>query len=115
MLTGTQEGADHIEVQELADRLLGGDASLLLVDIRTPEEFSGFHIRTAVNIQAADLPIALAPHKNKGLIVLYSNGMTHPAQARDSLARLGFSNVYQLTDGLQGFLDTCLKPVSLRV
>ena len=115
LLTGTQEGADHIEVQELADRLLGGDASLLLVDIRTPEEFSGFHIRTAVNIQAADLPIALAPHKNKGLIVLYSNGMTHPAQARDSLARLGFSNVYQLTDGLQGFLDTCLKPVSLRV
>jgi thiosulfate/3-mercaptopyruvate sulfurtransferase len=114
LLTGMQEGADHIEVQELADRLLGGDASLLLVDIRTPEEFAGFHIRTAVNIQAADLPIALAPHKNQGLIVLYSNGMTHPAQARDSLARLGFTNVYQLTDGLQGFLDTCLKPVSLR-
>jgi thiosulfate/3-mercaptopyruvate sulfurtransferase len=114
LLTGMQEGADHIEVQELADRLLGGDASLLLVDIRTPEEFAGFHIRTALNIQAADLPAALAAHKNQGVIVLYSNGMTHPAQARDSLARLGFANVYLLTDGLQGFLDTCLKPVSLR-
>ena len=114
LLTGMQEGADHIEVQELADRLLGGDASLLLVDIRTPEEFAEFHIRTAINIQVADLPTALAPRKNQGMIVLYSNGMTHPAQARDSLARLGFGNVYQLTDGLQGFLNTCLKPVSLR-
>ena len=47
-------------------------------------------------------------------MVLYSNGMTHPAQARDALARLGFRNVYILTDGLQGFIETCLKPVSLR-
>jgi 3-mercaptopyruvate sulfurtransferase SseA/uncharacterized membrane protein YedE/YeeE len=114
LLTGLQEGADHIEVQELADRLLGGDASHLLVDMRLPEEYTQFHIRTAVNIQAADLPVALVPHKNQGVIVLYSNGMTHPAQARDSLARLGFGNVYLLTDGLQGFLDVCLKPVSLR-
>jgi thiosulfate/3-mercaptopyruvate sulfurtransferase len=114
LLTGIQEGSDHIEVQELADRLLGGDASLLLVDMRTPEEYAQFHIRTALNIQLTDLPTALLPYKNQGVIVLYSNGMTHPAQARDSLARLGFSNVYQLTDGLQGFLDTCLKPVSLR-
>lgn len=114
LLTGLQEGADHIEVEELADRLLGGDASLLLVDMRMPEEYAQFHIRTAINIQAADLPATLAPHKNQGVIVLYSNGMTHPAQARDSLARLGFGNVYLLTDGLQGFLEVCLKPVSLR-
>ena len=40
--------------------------------------------------------------------------MTHPAQARDSLQRQGFSNVYLLTDGLQGFRERCLKPVSLR-
>ncbi len=114
LLTGMQEGTDHIEVQELADRLLGGDTSMTLVDIRTPEEYAQFHIRTAVNIQATDLPAALDPRKNQGLIVLYSNGMTHPAQARDSLDRLGFGNVYQLTDGLQGFQHICLKPVSLR-
>lgn len=65
-------------------------------------------------MQVADLPAALAAYKNQGLLVLYSNGMTHPAQARDSLSRLGFRNVYLLTDGLEGFLNTCLKPVSLR-
>jgi thiosulfate/3-mercaptopyruvate sulfurtransferase len=114
LLAGLQAGLDHIEPQELADRLLGGDLSIVLVDIRTPGEFTKFHIRSAINVQVADLPVALAPHKNQGLLVLYSNGMTHPAQARDSLFRLGFRNVYFLTEGLEGFMKTCLKPVSLR-
>ena len=56
----------------------------------------------------------LASYKNKGTIVLYSNGMVHPAQARDSLVRLGFENVLFLTDGLTGFSEKILKPVSLR-
>jgi len=114
LLDSLQKGLDHIEPQELANRLLAGDPSIMLVDIRTPAEFTQFHIRSAINIQVADLPISLAQHKNKGLIVLYSNGMTHPAQAHDSLFRLGFKNVYFLTDGLEGFLKTCLKPISLR-
>jgi thiosulfate/3-mercaptopyruvate sulfurtransferase len=114
LLAGLQQGADHIEPQELADRLLAGDASIRLIDIRTPGEFAQFHIRTAINMQPEELPAALAAEKNRGLIVLYSNGMTHPAQARDSLFRLGFGNVYFLTDGLDGFLSECLKPVSLR-
>jgi thiosulfate/3-mercaptopyruvate sulfurtransferase len=62
----------------------------------------------------ADLPVAFAKHKKQSLFVLYSNGMTHPAQARDSLFRLGYKNVYMLTDGLEGFIRNCLKPVSLR-
>jgi 3-mercaptopyruvate sulfurtransferase SseA len=114
LLLAIEAGEDHIEPDELADRLLTGDAGLLVVDIRTPAEFTAFHIRSAVNVAAADLPEFLAPHKNKGTIVLYSNGMTHPAQARDALARFGFHNAYLLTDGLQGFMQTVLKPVSLR-
>jgi thiosulfate/3-mercaptopyruvate sulfurtransferase len=57
---------------------------------------------------------ALKPYRNNGIIVLYSNGMTHPAQAADALYRMGFENVYILTDGLKGFIEICLKPVSLR-
>ena len=114
LLQAIEAGDDHIEPEELADRITAGDPSLMLVDIRTPSEFAGFHLKGAVNAAAADLPETLAPHKNRGTIVLYSNGMTHPAQARDALARLGFSNVYLLTDGLQGFMERVLKPVSLR-
>ena len=86
----------------------------MLVDVRSPEEYAAFHIAGAVNVPLPGLIDYLAPYQNRGRIVLYSNGMTHPAQARDALARLGYENVFMLTDGLRGFLDRCLMPVSLR-
>jgi thiosulfate/3-mercaptopyruvate sulfurtransferase len=114
MLQAMEAGEEHIDPDELADLLMTGDASLLVVDIRTRSEFDAFHIRGAVNVAAADLPEFLGPHKTKSKVVLYSNGMTHTAQARDALARMGFTNTYLLTDGLQGFMQEVLKPVSLR-
>jgi len=61
-----------------------------------------------------DLPAFVSAHADKTRIVLYSNGMVHPAQARNSLYRSGARNVFILTDGLDGFIDQCLKPVALR-
>ncbi len=114
LLQQVDQAADHIEPEDLADRLVRGDQDVLVVDIRPADEYAGFHIRGAVNIPLSDLHQALEPHRGRGMIVLYSNGMTHPAQARDSLSRSGFDNVYMLTDGLDGFIQRCLKPVSLR-
>ncbi len=114
LMESVANAQDHIEPDELADRLMAGEPGLVVVDVRPAAEFNAFHIRGALNIELALLSEMLQPYKNKGLIVLYSNGMTHPAQARDSLQREGFGNVYLLTDGLQGFKDRCLRPVSLR-
>jgi thiosulfate/3-mercaptopyruvate sulfurtransferase len=114
LLANVDQAGDHIESEDLADRLMAGDPDLVVVDVRPVSEFKTFHIPGAINVALPELAEALQPHRNKGTIVLYSNGMTHPAQARDSLQRMGFSNVYLLTDGLQGFRDRCLKPVSLR-
>lgn len=114
LMVSVEEARDHIEPEELADRLMAGDPGLVVVDIRPAAEFNTFHIRGAINVSIEALAEALKPHENSGTVVLYSNGMTHPAQARDSLQRQGFNNVYILTDGLQGFRDRCLKPVSLR-
>ena len=114
LLAQVEGGRDHFEPEELADRLLKGEPNLLVVDIRPPGEYQAFNIRGAVNIPLSRITKELAPYKNRGVIVLYSNGMTHPAQARDSLYRQGYVNVYFLTDGLKGFMERCLKPVSLR-
>jgi thiosulfate/3-mercaptopyruvate sulfurtransferase len=114
LLAKVDQAGDHIEPEELADRLMAGEPDLVVVDVRSGSEFKTFHIPGAINVALPELVEALQPHRNTGTIVLYSNGMTHPAQARDSLQRLGFSNVYLLTDGLQGFRERCLKPVSLR-
>ena len=114
LLAEVQTGGDHVDPEQLAGWLMAGKQDLTLVDIRMPEEFQSFHLHGAVNVALADLPGYLTPNKDKGIIVLYSNGMTHPAQGVDALRSLGFQNVYLLTDGLRGFIETCLKPVSLR-
>ena len=114
LLAGVENAEDHIDPEDLADRMMRGGRDLTVVDVRTPLEFNRFHLRGARNIPLAELGDSLFPIQNKGLIVLYSNGMTHPAQARDSLFRQGFRNVYILTEGLTGFMERCLKPASLR-
>jgi thiosulfate/3-mercaptopyruvate sulfurtransferase len=114
LLADIESAADHIEPEELAERMMRQEPGLLVVDVRPAAAYAQFHLRNAVNVALSDLPVFLQPYKNRGLVILYSNGMTHPAQARDALARDGYQNVYILTDGLTGFIDRCLKPVSLR-
>ena len=114
LLQSIDQAADHLEPEDLADRLMTGAGDTVVVDVRSPAEYAAFHIRGAIHVALADLPAALAPYKNRGTIVLYSNGMTHPAQARDVLSEMGYTNAYLLTDGLQGFAERCLKPASLR-
>ena len=114
LLEAVETAEDHVEPEELADAIMRGENGLVVVDVRTPGEYQAFHVPGAVNVPLPELIDYLAPYQNRGRIVLYSNGMTHPAQARDALARLGYQNVFMLTDGLQGFLDRCLMPASLR-
>jgi len=119
LLESIEAAEDHVEPDELADALLVQASDLkqkniLVIDVRSQEEYNRFHIRGAVNVQLPDLPDFVAQHTDKSKIVLYSNGMTHPAQARDSLFRMGYRNLYILTDGLNGFIEQCLKPVSIR-
>ncbi len=114
LLTEIESAGDHLDPEQLADTLMQGNSGLLVIDLRPADEYEQFHIPSAVNVALPELPEYLAGRQPAGTVVLYSNGMTHPAQARDSLTRLGYQNVYLLTDGLQGFLDRCLKPVSLR-
>jgi thiosulfate/3-mercaptopyruvate sulfurtransferase len=114
LLSDVASAADHVEPEELAAALYNRDPGVLAVDIRPIEEFKAFHIRGAVQVDMTDLPAFVSAHADKTRIVLYSNGMVHPAQARDALYRSGIRNVFILTDGLDGFIDRCLKPVSLR-
>lgn len=114
LLASIEAAGDHIEPEQVADRLLRGDTGLMLVDVRPADEYQHFHIRGADNIPISEVLTELERYRDLDTIVLYSNGMTHPAQARDVLAMHGFTNVFMMNDGLRGFLDRCIRPVSLR-
>jgi thiosulfate/3-mercaptopyruvate sulfurtransferase len=113
-----EQGQDHITPAELAERLLTAPDSVLVIDVRPADEFAAFHLPGSVNLDVAALlgergEQLLAEHANE-LVVLCSNGMTHPAQAWVELARRGRGDVRVLEDGLDGFVRDVLTPPSLR-
>lgn len=112
-----EAGTDHVSSAELAERLLADPESLVLIDVRPREEFDRLHLPGALNLTLPELlgpqGRALLTDAPDALVVLYSNGMTHPGQAWVELARAGFANVRVLEEGLDGFLRNELMPASL--
>jgi len=113
-----ESGADHITATELATRLLDAPDEILLVDVRPAEDFAGFHLPDSHNLTVPELLGARGKElllSNQGkLVVLCSQGMTHPAQAWVELSRRGERDVRVLEDGLDGFVRDVLTPPSLR-
>lgn len=111
-------GADHLTPEELALRLLDDPNSVLVIDVRPAEEFARFHLPGSHNLDVPDLlgergRALLAANPGK-LVVLCSQGMTHPAQAWVALVARGERSVRVLEDGLDGFVQEVLTPPSLQ-
>ena len=115
-LLAIESGEDHIGTKELAERILRGDQSLALIDLRPAEEFAGFHLPGAVNLSLPELlgdqgkPWLTDPER---LIVLCSNGPAHAGQAWIELQHRGVRNAKVLDGGLEQFRTDMLTPPSL--
>lgn len=113
-----EAGQDHVTPEALADLLLEKPDGVLVIDVRPPEEYAGFHLPGSVNLDLVDLlgprGTALLDAHAGQTTVLVSNGMTHPAQAWVALTQAGRGNVRILEDGLTGFRQRILIPPSLR-
>lgn len=113
-LSEVARAEDHVDPLELADLLMKGEKGVLLVDLREPEAYGGFHLRGALNIPLEELTAQAGTRLPKDTrIVLYSNGTTHAAQAWLQLRHWGWTDVKVLTDGILGFWRECLTPSSL--
>jgi phage shock protein E len=78
-----------------ARKLVAGGA--MLVDVRSPEEFSGGHIEGAVSIPIQELSGRVDELGTKsGEIVLYCQSGSRSAMAKRLLERNGFTNVHDL-------------------
>lgn len=113
-----EAGADHVTPAALADLLLTAPHDALVIDVRPAAEFAVWTLPGAVNLDVPALlgaaGTALLDGFRGKLVVLVSEGMTHPAQAWTELARRGRTNVRVLEDGLAGFKRDVLTPPSLR-
>ena len=103
-----EEEADHVTASDLAAWIIEGRADYRLLDLRTAQEFSAYHIPTAENVPLSGL--ADYPLLRNEKVVLYSEGGIHSAQAWMLLRAQGYDSVYMVLGGLDAWQDEVLFP-----
>jgi len=80
-------------------------ADLVVLDVRTPEEFSAGHLENAVNIDfyASDFTDQLEALDPSVPYVLYCNSGNRSGQALDMMKKIGFSEVTEVAGGIQAW------------
>jgi rhodanese-related sulfurtransferase len=91
-------GPATIEPKALSERIAWADPSLLLLDVRTPEEYAGGHLPGAVNIPHTELAARVAEldDARERDIVVYCRTGSRTAQALEVLGKAGFKRLFHL-------------------
>jgi phage shock protein E len=98
----------NISQQELLD---ANTKSIVVVDVRTPEEFQQGHVPNAINVPLSDIidnPAILTASKEK-LVVLYCRSGYRAGKAADALHKEGYQNLRHLEGDMQGWLKAGLS------
>ena len=103
-----QSERDHISAPDLASLIIAGDPALRVFDLRSPAEFARMHIPGAR--QATIETLSREPLPRNAIIVLYSEGGAHAAQAWVLLRMRGHARVYFLREGLFEWLARVMEP-----
>jgi len=89
-----------IPVEEFEKKL--SDTDIQLIDVRTPEEYSGGHLKNAVNIdyRSGDFESRLrALDKNKTVLVYCLSG-GRSGNAANKMQEIGFARIYNMDGGI---------------
>lgn len=91
-------GPATIEPKALNDRIAWADRSLVVLDVRTPEEFAAGHVPGAINIPVAELAARVAElegSRNNDIVVYCRTGK-RAAEALGVLEKSGFKRLLHL-------------------
>lgn len=101
------EDTPRIEPDALLQRIEQKDASLLILDVRTPEEFAAGHVPGAINVPHTQLPARAAELAAKGdkEIVLYCRTGRRAENAASRLREHGFTRLLHLDGDMQRWTE----------
>lgn len=103
----------YVSTDEVAKMIIEHDPLLMLVDVRSEEEYQAFSLTKAFNLPLDSFALdyvkeALTVEDEN--IVLYSNDDLKADQAWVIAKRLGINNIYVLKGGLNCWIETIIKP-----
>ena len=82
--------------------MLRNNSSILLIDVRSPQEYAENRINSAINIPEYEINskiIRKIPNKNTP-IILYCQSGIRSTKSYKNLEKLGYTNLYNLKGGL---------------
>jgi hydroxyacylglutathione hydrolase len=88
---------------EAFNRKITGERNLALVDVRSPSEYAGYHIKGAINIPVADLRTRYKELDPSVPTILICNTGHRSSLGVSILKRHGFEDVYNVAGGMTGY------------
>jgi rhodanese-related sulfurtransferase len=113
LLEYVNSGMQYFSPDEVADMIINKDPSLLLIDVRSQDEYEKYHLPGAINIPISSLledQWKEYLHQDLRLNVFYSNGTVNANQAWMLTRQMGYQNNYVLQGGLNYWSETILNP-----
>lgn len=89
-----------------ARAMLQSSSNVLVVDVRTPEEYAQGHLKGAINIPLSDLPLRIGRLEQNRPILVYCQTGYRSAQASSILVKAGFTKVYNLEGGMTAWINS---------
>lgn len=88
----------RIDQATLLERLAAGDSSLVVLDVRTPQEFAAGHVPGAINVPYTYLPASIASIEGAADkdIVLYCETGVRAERAASRFKEHGFTRLLHL-------------------
>jgi rhodanese-related sulfurtransferase len=104
-MNNTSDEPKFMERRELRERLDQGE-ELVVIDVRSAEEFATGHIDSAINIPANELAARIGEFSSNVSVVTVCNfGGARSCGAAEQLRVLGYSSALPLRGGMRGWKD----------
>ena len=103
----------YITTDELADRIINQDPSLLLVDVRNESDYKKYTLPGSINIplkKVLDEDSEPYLYQDAYDVILFSNDNFHADQAWILCNRLGYQNLRVLKGGINEWYNTIINP-----
>lgn len=113
LLLKAMKKGHYVTSDELAGKIIDGDPSLLLVDLRDSVQYTHYSLPNALNVpvdKILDKNFVGYFDQDQFKVVLYSNDYLIADQAWLLLTSKKFSNLYVLKGGLNEFFRTIIQP-----
>lgn len=115
LLCELKEQTHFKSTDEIAERLINQDPSILLIDVRMADYYFEYSLPRAENIPLEDI---LHPDWEEFLdqtdrdVVFYSNADVYAEQAWMLARRMGYENLFVMKGGLNNWFETIIQPTA---